>query len=235
MVQEQSIGTESLKKIILGDYKLVLPIDYYEYKLIEGVLKVFQDYDGPLDSFLDLGAHVGIATFEAFNRGCKRVIAVEPDHSNFGLLHYNIHMNGVKDKITAIPCAVGPNHGQFKLLKRIGVNSGQKSVVEMVESPDYTYIPISIVLTIGLKELIDYFGPIDFIKMDIEGGEWFILDSSIEDLDYIFKDVKTLHLEEHQLYDWDSDTFKLNIENLHKKLENIGFAEEHSTNRWRKS
>jgi len=56
------------------------------------------------DIFLDVGAHVGIYAVK-LARKVSKVIALEPEPQNYGFLYRNILVNGLGDKIIALPVA----------------------------------------------------------------------------------------------------------------------------------
>lgn len=57
------------------------------------------------DTFLDVGANIGVYSLYAAKRGI-RTYAFEPESQNFALLYQNIHLNGFQDHITAYPLAL---------------------------------------------------------------------------------------------------------------------------------
>lgn len=114
---------------------------------------------------VDLGAHIGYFTLLAARLvGEKgRVFAFEPAPDNFALLTKNIATNGYKN-VVPIQKAVSNKIGQVKLIlldsgTHYTCYSGGKEEFITVES-------LTLDEFIKEKKL-----PIDFIKMDIEGGE----------------------------------------------------------------
>jgi len=120
------------------------------------------------DVVLDIGANIGYYTliFAKFIGEEGKVFAFEPEPSNFALLKKNIKTNGYQN-VTLEEKVISNKNGKIKLyiseesngLHRIyGLEDGWKSIeVESIRLDDY---------------FKGYNGKIDWIKIDIEGGEW---------------------------------------------------------------
>jgi FkbM family methyltransferase len=104
---------------------------------------------------LDLGAHIGSFSALAIHCGCS-VTAVEPSYSSFKLLEQNA------PKAIKIHKAVGRGRVRIAQYERSELNK----IANEGEEVD----------TITLDELIT--GPIDLLKIDIEGAEYEALYSS---------------------------------------------------------
>jgi FkbM family methyltransferase len=123
---------------------------------------------------LDLGANIGLFTLSAMARyGIRaRVLAVEPDPGNLVILRRNIAVNGYAGQVEVVPAAVGPTAGRV----RFSAGLNELSRVDPAANGDSIEV-----------EMIDAFGltpGCTLIKMDIEGGEWPLLeDPRIEALD----------------------------------------------------
>jgi len=119
------------------------------------------------DVVLDLGAHIGYYTliFAKLVGDEGRVIAFEPDPSNFALLKKNVEINGFKN-VELVNKAVSNQTGPARLYlskhsavahRIYDVNDGCKSIeIEAIRLDEY---------------FINYKGRVDFIKMDIQGAE----------------------------------------------------------------
>jgi len=66
------------------------------------------------DVFLDVGAHIGIYTVKLALKVSK-VIALEPEPHNYDLLCKNVLVNGLSDKVIALPIAASDRDGHADL------------------------------------------------------------------------------------------------------------------------
>jgi FkbM family methyltransferase len=121
---------------------------------------------------LDLGAHIGYFTLLLARRAGEggRVYAFEPDPENARLLRLNVALNGY-DNVTVEEAAVG-GESRSGYLARSSENSGDNQVGG--PSSAENVVPVRVV------RLDDYFaeydGPLDFVKMDVQGYEGLALE-----------------------------------------------------------
>jgi len=170
--------------------------------LMEQAPKAIKEYKGPLDVVVDIGAHVGIVTLAAAHLGAK-VYAFEPSELNIQILTRNIVEHGLADKVTIIPMAV-TNHSGDSLPLLMATNfcsSGQRSLV-FKNSNEF---PVeSMVATISFKDLLRKIfsleGKIDYLKCDIEGGEYLIIEEDPELKELVSK-VGFIEMSVHPLGD----------------------------------
>ena len=126
------------------------------------------------DTIFDIGAHCGVSTYQ-FSKHVGptgRVIAFEPDPLNFSLLLSNIERHELKN-VTPLQIAVAASRGEAafscegtigsSLLRHLSRSSVGKVV--MVE-------------TATLEDLFRNWGPANFCKIDIEGSEVDVINSS---------------------------------------------------------
>lgn len=116
---------------------------------------------------VDIGANIGYYTliFAKLVGEEGKVFAFEPDPTNFSLLKKNVETNGYKN-VVLIQKAVLDKTGKGKLYLN-KYDMGAHTVYDTQNS--YQSIDIE---TIRLDDYFDnYYGKIDFIKIDIEGGE----------------------------------------------------------------
>ncbi|MCK4745530.1 MAG: FkbM family methyltransferase, partial [Bacteroidales bacterium] len=130
-------------------------------------------YLGPRDVALDLGAHVGTRSiWLATDGGFKSVWAVECAIDSFNLLCKNITRN--KLNITPLLAAVSVGEALAPICDG-GTNKGQRSVCYR----DGAGIKAYYVMTTALTKLITSIEPVNFIKMDIEGAEYEVIEDII--------------------------------------------------------
>ena len=118
------------------------------------------------DTVLDCGAHIGLFTRYALQRGAGRVVAIEPDPINAWCVRENLAEEIAAGRVTLIEAGVWDSKTNLTLWQPEG-NSGAKSFVwEFKEGVSgVPVLPIDdIVADLELDVL-------DFVKMDIEGSE----------------------------------------------------------------
>lgn len=121
---------------------------------------------GPGDVALDLGANIGVYTLTLAHAvgTAGKVIAFEPEPSNFALLSKNVELNGYQN-VAAWPYAVGADAGTIKLYlsdsnrgdHRTFADGSRRRVIE--------------VRCVRLDEFLDPSLQVRLIKMDIQGAE----------------------------------------------------------------
>jgi len=120
---------------------------------------------------LDVGANQGIYSVRAARiGGATQVHAVEPESSNLERLHENARLNNLTN-ITIHPEAVSCRTGMAMLhLDSCGLSGGHSRDTRAFG------LPTVAVSTIRLDDLVASIdGPIDVLKMDIEGAEYDVL------------------------------------------------------------
>ncbi len=130
-------------------------------------VKVVQKMIRKGDVVIDLGAHIGYYTLLFANLVGKtgRVIAFEPEPTNYELLEKNLKINGYKN-VVLVNKAVSSKTGK-NTLHLDEINTTGHTLFNTKE--DQTSIEID---SISLDDYFkDYGGKINFVKMDIEGEE----------------------------------------------------------------
>jgi FkbM family methyltransferase len=131
------------------------------------------------DVVLDIGANIGYYTliFAKLVGNSGKVFAFEPEPKNFALLVKNIEINGYKN-IICVKKAVSDENGTIKLYLSES-NMGDHRIYNSHDSRKAVKIE-----TVRLDDYFkDYKGRIDFIKMDIQGGEL----KAIKGMDYFLR------------------------------------------------
>lgn len=139
--------------------------------------EVFQDqiYRSPFPETLqdvrrivDVGANVGYSClYWAALYPQARILAFEPHPRHIELLRGHLRMNGLEDRTTVHEAAAGTAAGEAWLTD----SRSSSKLVGRPWHPDRQVIPVKVV---------DFFqtvgpGPIDLLKVDIEGGEYSLL------------------------------------------------------------
>ena len=123
---------------------------------------------------LDIGANIGFwSNFLATKCKAKTVIAIEPEPENFALLQYNVELNRNQSKVKRFNCAVGAEPSKLKLFLSKD-NAGDHQLYASGESRESVEVDV--------KRVDDLVGDqkIDFIKMDVQGYEPFVLQGMTE-------------------------------------------------------
>lgn len=155
---------------------------------------------------VDAGAHVGLFSLRT-SVYAKKVISLEPHPLLYKLLETNVSRNNVRN-IHPLNLALWKEKGVASFV--VGEHSGGNRIVETKNTN--TKIKIQ---TITLSDLVDSYGKIDLLKIDIEGSEFDVLLNAPGDtLNNIDKIVGEMHL-------WEKGFSELN--RVTKKLEESGF------------
>ncbi|WP_079936716.1 FkbM family methyltransferase [Geobacillus sp. LEMMY01] len=170
-------------KLITSNKDMSLMPDLVTFGLIEGPLtKFFLNNIKDGDTFVDVGANIGYYTILAgFRVGASgKVIAFEPNHSVYSLLMDNVAINYLADRVKLFNSAVYSQEGEipFYTTERFAGNAS-------IHQPDkkyYDYFLVdkgmeenrvkAIALDTFLHTFIDESEMINFIKIDVEGGEY---------------------------------------------------------------
>lgn len=125
----------------------------------------------PGDVYVDVGANIGYYTLLAAQRvGVQgRVIAYEPDKNNFALLRSNIDMNHFS-QVDIFPCALSDQNATGHLFLSDD-NFGDHRIYE---SP-YVRQRRAIALVKGDEHLGRLTTRMDFLKIDTQGSEFFVM------------------------------------------------------------
>jgi FkbM family methyltransferase len=144
--------------------------------------------DGEPRLIVDAGANIGLSSIYLAKRfPTATIVALEIDTRNFAILNRN-----VRPYPSILPRCVGLWSGRARLkvanpgaefwsFRAVTTHAGDPLAIEAV----------------GVADLIATFGPIDLLKMDIEGGEVEVL--SDDGLDWVDQ-VQTLAVETHDRF-----------------------------------
>jgi FkbM family methyltransferase len=122
----------------------------------------------PGDTVIDAGAHVGVYTRFALNRGAARVVAIEPDPVNYACLEANLAEEIAGGKVRLVKAGVWDEKGTLTLSVS-HVNSADSSfIIDKTGAEHIDGVPV-----LPLDDIVDelQLDRVDFIKMDIEGSE----------------------------------------------------------------
>ena len=132
-------------------------------------------YLKPGMTVLDIGAHHGfyslLASHQVGSRG--RVLAFEPSSRERRKLRLNIGLNAARN-IKVKPVALGAKNGQAEFFQVRGVQTGCNSLrPPAVDEPvRVLHVPVARLDKVLEREGVEQ---VDFVKMDVEGGELAVL------------------------------------------------------------
>jgi FkbM family methyltransferase len=137
---------------------------------------------------LDLGANIGMFTVLAARRLVPegRVVAVEPNPSVAGVLKRNLEENGISN-VELIQAAAFTGDGEA----RLQLASHSLGATILVTDPAKQALTVP---TISVSKLIKAIGPVDLLKVDVEGAEWSIFFDSDP---CMWKGIKRIAMEFH--------------------------------------
>jgi FkbM family methyltransferase len=179
----------------------------------------------PYDVVVDAGANVGVfASYMIMNEYAKKVVSIECDEMALSDLQRNFKHNTSVDVIDrALHTSTTPI---------TFYHSPENPVISSTLSPDQLESHMAgvkgnvetTVSTVTIPQLLERYGTIDLLKIDIEGAEYDILMNTPEEyFNHIDKLFIECHFFEHNY------TEKYNM--LLKKLQNIGYiVEEYEQN-----
>ena len=184
-----------------GKFKLVLMIDDVRqglHDLERESYAAFKKYVKPGKTVCDVGAHIGTHTLkmaDAVGSGGK-VIAVEPNADNFGLLCLNVKLNDLAGRVLPIRAALSTKRGRARLFNP---TTGDKSMYFSLTRESDSYDLVDTIDIAGIFEdcAVD---AIDFMKIDIEGAEEQLLLS--ETAAFAGKKIKVIYVDGHSEVDY---------------------------------
>jgi FkbM family methyltransferase len=152
---------------------------------------------------LDIGAHHGIYTLLAAmkvgRKGC--VIAFEPSPRERGRLLAHLRLNRISGYVTVCPLALSRDAGEGTLFVVEGTDTGCNSL-----RPPRTTDPTraAIIHRIRLDDYLreNKIDRVDFIKMDVEGGELDVLDGATELLSRPHRPVILTEIDDSRTAPW---------------------------------
>lgn len=160
---------------------------------------------------IDAGAHIGLTTLY-FKKlfPAAQITAIEPNPLITPILQLNLDQNGLTD-VTIAPVALADEAGQ----KRFFMDRSQDKwwSTGSFEDGAWNHQQLSDMIEVSALPLADFLtGPVDFLKLDIEGAEFAVLAAAREKLPLI----KHMIIEFHP-------TFQQSLGKLVELLEQTGF------------
>jgi FkbM family methyltransferase len=162
-----------------------------EFELLYGEIFENREYsftpsrDDPI--ILDCGSHIGLSVAWFKRRfPASRIIAFEPDPESFRLLQLNVATNGF-DGVELINKAVSSRNGTARFFGEFGSDAAMACAHSLCRDWGTQRSDQSIL--VATTALADYIsGPVDYLKIDIEGSEREVL-PSIRDRLHLVRDA----------------------------------------------
>ena len=120
----------------------------------------------PGDTVVDCGAHIGIFTAHALQRGASRVIAIEPDASNLECLRRNVAEGIASGRVTVVPMAVWNEETTLEFTISDSSSARHSAIIK---TGNRTVRVAAARLDTILRQ--HGAGRVGYLKMDIEGAE----------------------------------------------------------------
>ncbi|MEQ8331568.1 FkbM family methyltransferase [Nisaea sp.] len=133
---------------------------------------IYRTYLGCRQKVLDLGANLGLHSIVLGRLG-HEVRSFEPDPIHFELLRHNLGANAVSGQVTPINAAVGLEDGEAMFVRVKGNTTGSH-LAGMKLNP-YGELDEFGVTVKRFQPLLDW---ADFVKMDIEGAEADVIETT---------------------------------------------------------
>jgi FkbM family methyltransferase len=140
--------------------------DAHEYAIPASVARALGDR---VVSVVDLGGNIGLATlWFAREFPDARFTTIEADPTNADVLERVVALNRVGTRATVLRAAGGARSGSLELVAGLGGRS--HSAANIQDGAD-----LSRIIIVPMIDVLPILAEADFLKMDIEGGEWEIL------------------------------------------------------------
>ncbi len=186
LLEEKTVGERKLElyRTPLGDFWISSPGEHV-IKLITWELLRESNYESrgveiqEGDTVIDCGAHIGLFSRFAVQRGAGRVIAIEPDPENLVCLEENLAREIAEGKVTVVKAGVWDRKTRLSLQ----INQGNSAAHSFVFAyGDTNAEKVGGIDVLPLDDIVQdlQLDRVDFIKMDIEGAERQALAGSVD-------------------------------------------------------
>jgi len=160
-------------------------------------------------TIIDIGANIGsFSIFAAKKYPHSKILCYEPDLKNFKVLKKNLKINNI-NSVNAYNKAVSKTNEIIKLYPQEDGKFGTVAVSTVRPRPTFTEVQ-----SITLEKIFEDndLDKCDLLKIDCEGAEYEILFNSTEEL---FKKIKLISIEYHNLKNFRGEDLKSFLENMH--------------------
>jgi len=126
---------------------------------------------------LDVGGHIG-TTCLPYSKLYKNIYTFEPNKESYNFLVENILLNNLFQKIHPYLNGVYNKSTFCKVVKHSNANSGCFMIQEVLEKETDDGSAIQVVKLDDISK--DFTGSIDFLKIDTEGSELYVLEGAFD-------------------------------------------------------
>ncbi len=142
-------------------------------------------FGGRGGNFIDVGANLGYFTclLGVLASSGGRVISIEPEPANLDLLRTNVESNDLVSIVKIFPFALGAREGTARLNLYKKSNRGRHSLVT-AQSGDSITVPVKR-LDFLIHHAFENNQNIDFLKIDVEGYEPYVIEGAGDVFDRI--------------------------------------------------
>ncbi|MFP8644891.1 FkbM family methyltransferase [Priestia aryabhattai] len=156
----------------------------------EETFKILDRYLKSENSYIDIGAWIGPTVLYGAHK-TKHVYGVEPDSIAFKELVTNVNLNpSISSKVTCINAAITEKSGNTNLYKRGKFGNSMSSLIPTMSHKCHQVRGITIHDLISENNIEN----VNFIKIDIEGGEYSLIPNLYE---FLKSQKPTLYLSIH--------------------------------------
>lgn len=155
------------RKKVCGDYlqrEILLTQDYFERDELNNLRDILNTKNHEMN-ICDIGANIGNHTLYFLKHiNASHVYSFEPVRKTYDILKKNIELNHYESKTTLYNCALGNRCG--KGVSHVLENNCGGNSVEYSDAGDVAFLRL---------DDIQFEGPVNFCKIDVEGFEYEVL------------------------------------------------------------
>jgi FkbM family methyltransferase len=170
----------------------------------ESTFTIFDRFLTTTSSYLDVGAWIGPTVLYGAQKA-KHVYAIEPDPIAYQELINNLQLNpAVTPKVTCVHSALTASSGPKRLYIRAISGDSSSSIIPTLSDENFVEVRGMTIEELTFEHNLK---DINFIKMDIEAGEYFLLPAM---RNYLKSKRPTLYLSLHPQFLKEEMNLKLN-------------------------
>ena len=192
--------------------------EIYDEIFIQNIYQLPDDMSGW--AFIDIGAHIGAASYRAAMNGCRFIVAIEALWQNFYQYIKNASLFGENSDTVVDNCAVVGNTNTVEHLYLSALNDEQEGNQSTVwwEPTERSVPTITLSKVLEMRQRASLRKKL-MLKIDVEGSEYDILmQSDLSSVDMIVGEVHSVPAGVWR------DGREINKENLFEVLTSTGFT-----------